>query len=63
MPLLGTPSPSANQTIHAIDSILDLIKRKKRLCQILDAEETTPAEKHEIIVQLASLTGILASAG
>ena len=42
--------PSVNQAIN------DLIRRKQCLCQILDAEDTTPEAKYQAIVQLASLS-------
>jgi hypothetical protein len=42
--------PSVNQ------AILDLIRHKQCLCQILDAEDATPEGTYEAIVQLASLT-------
>ena len=35
-------------------NILDLVRHKQRLCQILDAEDTSPEAKYEAIVQLAS---------
>ena len=35
-------------------NILDLIRHKQRLCQILDDEDTTPEAKYEAIIQFAS---------
>ena len=56
------PSPrntalSAEQTIGAILDILDL--HKERLLAIVESEETTPDDKYEALMRLASLTEIL----
>ena len=50
MMMQSAARPSVNQ------AILDLIRHKQVLCQILDAEGATPEAKYEAIVQLASRT-------
>ena len=42
--------PSVNQAIN------DLVRHRQCLCQILDAEDTTPEAKYQAIVRLASLS-------
>jgi hypothetical protein len=50
----------AEQTIGAILDILD--QHKQHLLAIVESEETTPDDKFEALMRLASLAGILTSA-
>jgi hypothetical protein len=56
----GNTILSAKQTIDAILSLLD--HHKERLCAIIESDKATPDEKHQALMRLASLTGILTDA-
>lgn len=61
MPSPRNASLSGKQTMHAILDVLD--RHKERLLAIVESEETTPDDKYEALMRLASLTGILTRAG
>ena len=50
-------SLSGEQTMHAILDALD--QHKQRLLAIVESEGTTPEDKYEALMRLASLAGIL----
>jgi hypothetical protein len=60
MPSPYNASLSGQQTLHAILDVLD--RHRERLLVIVDSEETTPDDKYEALMRLASLTGILSRA-
>jgi hypothetical protein len=57
MPTICHTSVIAERIIHAALDAADA--RKQELCDIVEAESSTPAEKYEALVTLAHLTGIL----
>lgn len=59
MPSPRNTSLSAEKTIDAVLNVLD--QHKERLCAIVESEKTTPDDKYEALMRLASLTGILTS--
>jgi hypothetical protein len=60
MPSPRNISLSGEQTVNAILDTLD--QHKERLIAIVESEQTTPEDKYEALMRLASLTGILISA-
>jgi hypothetical protein len=50
-------SLSRKQTMHAVLDALD--QHKERLLVIVESEVTTPDDKYEAVMRLASLAGIL----
>ena len=57
MPSPRNASLSGEQTMHAILDALD--QHKQRLLAIVESEGTTPEDKYEALMRLASLAGIL----
>jgi hypothetical protein len=62
-PTMASPRNASLSGERAIETVLALLEQHEvRLRQIVESDDTTPAEKYEALMRLASLTGILTSA-
>ena len=59
MPSPRNTSLSGERTIETVLGVLE--QHKERLCRIVESDDTTPEDKYEALIHLASLTGILTS--
>ena len=60
---MPSPRNTALSGELTVDIVLGAIElHKERLCQIIESDDTTPEDKYEALMRLASMTGILTSA-